>query len=536
MESILLYSVAALAISIIINLILKKLGISQIIGYIFTGTVIAYGFDLHHAKESHLLELIGEFGIVFLMFTIGLEVSLSKMKQMKVEVFGNGFLQVGTSATVFYLITHYGFNIDTSASIIISLALALSSTAVVLTYLKSSKQIYEPYGQRALGILIFQDLAVIPILLLIGFLSMSELNLQEVLIDTALSAFVLLGLLFIVGKRVMTWLLHFSADSHSEELFIGSILVILMSASLFAHAMGFTYSLGAFVAGMIIAETKYHHKVEADIAPFKDLLLGIFFITVGMKIDLLYFSQHILEIFVLLIGIFSIKGLIIFLTILLTSKREVALKTSLALAQVGEFSFAIFALAGNADLMADDLIGMLILVVVASMLITPFMIAKIDVIVGKLLKEEMHHNDIESFTERKNHIIICGYSVVGKFIAKDLADTGVEYIIIDNSLKHVKEALDEGKKAYYGDMSKPSMLSALHVENAAAVIVTLDNMEKKRLICEALQQFNTNVKIVAKVVSLEEKEALESLEIGTVIDAKKEVAHILADEAKLCRL
>ena len=179
---------------------------------------------------------------------------------------------------------------------------------------------------------------------------------------------------------------------------------------------------------------------------------------------------------------------------------------------------------------------MLILVVVASMLITPFMIAKIDVIVGKLLKEEMHHNDIESFTERKNHIIICGYSVVGKFIAKDLADTGAEYIIIDNSLKHVKEALDEGKKAYYGDMSKPSMLSALHVENAAAVIVTLDNMEKKRLICEALQQFNTNVKIVAKVVSLEEKEALESLEIGTVIDAKKEVAHILADEAKLCRL
>ena len=389
MESILLYSVVALAISVIINLMLKKLGISQIIGYIFTGTVIAYGFDLHHAKESHLLELIGEFGIVFLMFTIGLEVSLAKMKQMKVEVFGNGFLQMGISATVFYLITHYGFNIDTSASIIIALALALSSTAIVLSHLKSSKEIYKPYGQRSMGILIFQDLAVIPILLLIGFFSMSELNLQEVLIDTALSAFVLLGLLFIIGKRIMTWLLHFSADSNTEELFMGSILVILMGASLFAHYMGFTYSLGAFVAGMIIAETKYHHKVEADIAPFKDLLLGIFFITVGMKIDLLYFSQHILEIIVLLIAIFSIKGLIIFLTILLTSKRDVALKTSLALAQVGEFSFAIFALAGNAHLMTDDLIGMLILVVVVSMIITPFMISKIDEIVVVMKKMGM---------------------------------------------------------------------------------------------------------------------------------------------------
>ena len=536
MESILFYSVAALTLSVLVNLILKKLGVSQIIGYIITGTLIAYGFNLHHAKESHLLELIGEFGIVFLMFTIGLEVSLSKMKEMKVEVFGNGLLQVGISATVFYIITHYGFNIDSSASLIIALALALSSTAVVLTYLKSSKQIYEPYGQRALGILIFQDLAVIPILLLIGILSMSDVNLQEVLIDTGLSAFVVLGLLFVVAKPVMTWLLHFSADSNSEELFMGSIIVILMGASLFAHYMGFTYSLGAFVAGMIIAETKYHHKVEADIAPFKDLLLGIFFITVGMKIDLLYFSQHVLEVVILLVGIFSIKGLIIFFTILLSSKKDVALKTALALAQVGEFSFAIFALAGSADLIADDLIGLLIIVVVISMIITPFMIAKINEIAAKFLKEETYTNDFKSLNERRNHIIVCGYGVVGKIVAKDLALMGIEHIIIDNSLKHIKEALSKGEKAYYGDISKPSMLSALHVENAAAVIVTIDNVEKKHLICESLQQFSAHVKVVVKVVSLEEKESLESLEIGTVIDSKKEIAHILANEAKLCRI
>ena len=536
MESILLYTVLALGISVIINLILKKLGISQIIGYIFTGTVIAYAFNLHRANESHLLELIGEFGIVFLMFTIGLEISLAKMKLMKIEVFGNGFLQVGISTIIFYLITHFGFNIDTSASIIIALALALSSTAVVLTYLKSSKQIHQPYGQRAMGILIFQDLAVIPILLLIGFLSMENLDFKTVLIDTTLSAIVVVGLLFIVGKRVMTWLLHFSADSNVEELFMGSVLVILMGASLFAHYMGFTYSLGAFVAGMIIAETKYHHKVEADIAPFKDLLLGTFFVTVGMKIDLAYFSQHIFVIIALIIGIFTIKTIIIFLTIYLTSKKDVALKTALTLAQVGEFSFAIFALAGSAGLIDNDLIGMLILVVVVSMILTPFMIAKIDEVVVKFLKEETFNNDFESLNERHNHIIVCGYSIVGKFVAKDLKVMDVEHIIIDNSLKHVKEALAEGEKAYYGDMSKPSMLSALHVENAAAVIVTLDNFEKKRLICEALQQFSADVKVVVKVISLEEKEALEALHIGTVIDSKKEVAHILVDNAKLCRI
>ncbi len=536
MQSALLYTVVALAISVIINLILKKLGISQIIGYIMTGTIIAYGFDLHHVSDSHLLELIGEFGIVFLMFTIGLEISLAKMKLMKMEVFGNGLMQVGASSLVFYLIAKNIFHIDTSASIIISMALALSSTAVVLSYLKASKQIHQPYGQRSMGILIFQDLAVIPILLLIGFLSVNNVDLSSVIINTILSAIAVVGFLFVIGKHFITWLLHFSADSKEEELFMGSVLVILMSASFFAHYMGFTYSLGAFVAGMVIAETKYHHKVEADIASFKDLLLGTFFVTVGMKIDLLFFTEHIFEIVLLIIGIFSIKTIIIFTAVSLTSRKDVALKTALALAQVGEFSFAIFALAGSARLIDDELIGLLILVVVASMIITPFMIAKIDELVIKLLKQETYHNDFDSLQERKNHIIVCGYSVIGKFVAKDLALMGVEHIIIDNSLKHVKEALQNGEKAYYGDMSKPSMLSALHVENAAAIIITLDNFEKKHLICEALQEFSDKVRVVVKVISLEEKEALEALDIGTVIDSKKKIAHILVHEIGSCKL
>jgi CPA2 family monovalent cation:H+ antiporter-2 len=536
MESAILYTVIALGISVVINLFLKKFGISQIIGYIITGTLITYMFDLQHVADSHILELIGEFGIVFLMFTIGLEISLEKMKLMRTEVFFNGFLQVGVSSVVFYLISHFIFEINTTTSIIISLAMSLSSTAVVLSYLKSSKQIHQPYGQRAMGILIFQDLAVIPILLLIGFLSVENVDLNSVLSDTFTSAVIVIGLLFLAGKPVMTWLLHFSAESNIEELFMGSVLVILMGASLFAHYMGFTYSLGAFVAGMVIAETKYHHKVESDIASFKDLLLGTFFVTVGMKIDISYFIHNITEIILLIIVIFTIKTAIIFATILITSKKDVALKTALSLAQVGEFSFAIFALASSASLIDHELVILLILVVIVSMLITPFMISKIDEVVIKLFKEEPYDNDFVSLQERHNHIIVCGYSVVGKFVARDLELMGVEHIIIDNSLKHVKEALKDGKKVYYGDMSKSSILSALHVENASAIIVTLDNFEKKYIICEALQKFSKDVRVVVKVISLEEKEALEALDIGTVIDSKKKIAHILVDEAKQCKI
>ncbi|MBN2896839.1 MAG: cation:proton antiporter [Campylobacterales bacterium] len=534
MESTLHYAIAALALSVVINLVLRKLGISQIIGYIFTGTAITYAFDLHRAADSHLLETAAEFGIVFLMFTIGLEISLEKMRSMKIEVFANGVAQVLLSSGLFFAVAHYGFGVAMAASIIIALALSLSSTAVVLSYLKHSKQIHQPYGQRATGILIFQDLAVIPILLLIGFLSAGEIDFAGVLFDTFWSAILLLVLLFMVGKPVMTYLLHFSAESNIEELFIASVLVILMASSLFAHEMGFTYSLGAFVAGMIIAETKYHHKVEADIAPFKDLLLGLFFVTVGMKINLEFFATHIHQIVLLIAVVFALKSLIIFAIVALTSKRDTALKTALALSQIGEFSFAIFALAGHAALIEPELIELLVLSTVVSLMLTPFMIARTDALVVKWLGEQTFDNRFEHLAQRRNHIVVCGYSIVGKFVAKELDMLGAEYVIVDNSYKHAKRAKDEGKITFYADMSKPSVIDALHVENAAAVIITLENFEKTRLICEALKPYAHKVKVIVRVMTLEEKLALEAMQIGVVVDGKRIVSHVLVEEVKSC--
>ena len=165
MENTILYVIAALGISIVINIFLKKIGVSQIIGYILTGTIIVYAFDLRHMNDSHTLEMVGEFGIVFLMFTIGLEISLAKMGSMKKEIFGNGLMQVSFTAILVYLIAYYGFALASQTSVIIALAFALSSTAVVLSYLKTSKEIYRPYGQISTGILVFQDIAVIPILI-----------------------------------------------------------------------------------------------------------------------------------------------------------------------------------------------------------------------------------------------------------------------------------------------------------------------------------------------------------------------------------
>ena len=537
MENALLYVIITLGISIVLNIFLKKIGVSQIIGYLFTGTIIVYAFNLRHVGESHILEMIGEFGIVFLMFTIGLEISLSKMGSMKKEIFLNGFMQVLFTTISVYLITYYGFNFDAETSLIIALAFSLSSTAVVLSYLKSSKEIYKPYGQLSTGILVFQDIAVIPILILIGFLT-TEANesVLTIVMHTFISAVVVIGLLFVVGKRLMTWLLHFSASSELDELFMGSVLFIVVSASLLAHAMGFTYSLGAFVAGMIIAETKYHYKVESDIAPFKDLLLGTFFIVVGMKVDMIVFIDNIFLIVEIFMAVFILKSLIMYLLLRLTSTHRRSLKTALALSQVGEFSFVIFALASMGGLLDNELAQLLVLVVIFSMVVTPFFISKIGIIIETVSGKKDVIADMSALQTKKNHVIVCGYSVVGKSVTKELDKIDAQYIIIDNSPKHVKEALNNNLEAYLGDMSKTSILNAIHTENAAAVIVTLDNMEKKRLICEAVLTHTKDVNLIVKVTSLREQEKLKDLDISVIVDAKVEVAKVLVKRMSRCQL
>ncbi|QFR44144.1 cation:proton antiporter [Sulfurimonas xiamenensis] len=537
MDSALLYIVVALGVSTVLNLFLKRFGISQIIGYIFTGTIMVYAFDLRYMNDSLTLEHIGEFGIVFLMFTIGLEISLAKMNSMKKEIFFNGFLQVGFTALIVYAISHYIFLLESISALILSLAFALSSTAVVLSYLKSSKEIHNPYGQRATGILIFQDIAVIPILILLGFLtSNGDQSVVNILRDTVISAVFVMGFMFIVGKRVMTWLLHFSASSEVDELFMGSVLFIVVSAALLASYAGFTYSLGAFVAGMIIAETKYHHKVESDIAPFKDILLGTFFIVVGMKIDVLFFIDNFWFIVGIFLLVLVLKTIITYLVLRISSSHVLSLKTALAISQVGEFSFVIFAVASMGGLLEKELESLFVLVVIFSMIVTPFFISKINRFVAYVTRFEYLGLDTSAFISRENHVIVCGYSTIGKFVAKNLDELGAPYVIIDNNPKHVHEALSAGKEAYLGDMSKLSLLEALNAESSAAVIVTLDNIEKKRAICEAVLKHTKDINLIVKVATLEDKENLQDLDITSIVDTKVEVGRLLVEKMSTCNM
>ena len=343
--------VATTLITLILNLILKKIHLPTIIGYIATGTIIAYVFDLHGAVNNHNLREIAEFGVVFLMFTIGLEFSISHLKKMRTEVFLTGTLQILITTVFVFLISKFIIGLPTQTSLILGTALALSSTAIVLKTFNETKEINKPYGRRVFGILIMQDIAVIPILLMISFFSMTEEgDLFLTIGKTILAATVLLGLLYTSGKYLLEPFLGYVSATKTDELFVASVLLLAMGSAYLAYYFGFSYSLGAFIAGMMIAETKFKYQVEADLIPFRNILLGVFFITVGMQISFKIIYDYFLVIIVLLPIIMGLKFAIIYTLVRFEDNKRVAFKTALALIQIGEFSLAILELARSKNL------------------------------------------------------------------------------------------------------------------------------------------------------------------------------------------
>lgn len=510
--------VSTIFISLVINIILKKFHLPTIIGYIVTGTIIAYSFGLHNAVHNHALKEIAEFGVVFLMFTIGLEFSIEHLKKMKYEVFVAGLMQVIITVLAVYLISFYIFDITQKVSFIISLAIALSSTAIVLKTFNESGDINKRHGQRSLGILIMQDIAVIPILLIIGFMSNdSSDNISFVLFEMALSATLLLVLLWLFGKYLLEPFFTQIIKTNSDELFIGSILFLAIGASYLAHALGFSYSLGAFVAGMLIAETKYRHQVEADLIPFRDILLGIFFITVGMQIDFAIIFSYIHIILALLLGAMILKFIIIYLIVKLRDDKRVSLKTALTLVQIGEFSLALLELARTNDLIGPPHGQILIVTIVISMILTPIILKNLSSITDKIIKNNsVAMDNIGEHKDLKHQTVILGFGEFGRNVARHLKENNEKYIAIDNNIDTFYKANSNNEPIIFGNASNKKILDSLNIKDSKNVIVAIDNPKKLYSTCENLLKIVEQNKIIVKVQRRSEKELIEELGIHNI--------------------
>jgi monovalent cation:H+ antiporter-2, CPA2 family len=526
-------------IALILNLILKTVHLPTIIGYILTGTIIAYTFDLHTAVDNHALKEIAEFGVVFLMFTIGLEFSLNHLKKMKKEVFFTGTLQIVITTLFVYLVSRFVVGFDNQTSLIIGTALSLSSTAIVLKTFNETKEINKPHGRRVLGILIMQDIAVIPILLMISFFTMTDDGaMAATIFKTIIAAMLLLALLYISGKFLLEPFLRYVSSTKSDELFVASVLLLALGSAYLAYYFGFSYSLGAFIAGMMISETKFKHQVEADLIPFRNILLGVFFITVGMQINFKVIYEYAWIIVIILPLVMGLKFAVIYTLVRFEDNKRVAFKSALSLIQIGEFSLAILELARSQNLVDSTYSQVLIITIVISMIMTPIILKNLSKAAAKLIPEDvmMITNTHNISSDIENHVIVLGYGKFGQAIVNELKLFGQNYVILEHNVKFYQTGKDNGEPIVFGNAAQRHILNSLNITKASAVIVAVNNPEISYLICEAVGDLTHNSKTIVTVTSEAEKESLKSLKLEHIIVETNQIARAVVDEVLQCRL
>ena len=463
----------------------RTMKLPPMLGYLAVGVVIGPN-ALALAENADGVRHLGEFGVVFLMFVIGLEFNLPKLRAMRSYVFGLGFSQVGltilftTSATLGLAALMPGmWSMNWQTALALACALSMSSTAIVVKLMTERLEMESEHGKRVMGILLFQDLAVVPLLVLIPALGASTDQLAGTLFLATLKATVLITLLLVGGPRVMRFWLTLVARRKSEELFVLNLLLITLGLAWLTELAGLSLALGAFIAGMLISETQYKHQVETDIRPFHDVLLGLFFISIGMMLDWRLVLDRWPLVFLL------VTAPVLFKAVLVTALARgfgatagVSLRTGLYLAQAGEFGFVLLTLAQANSLVPPALLNPILASMVLSMLATPFIIMYSNRIVMKLVSSEWLQQSLQmtniarqSINSNK-HVIICGYGRCGQNLARILERESIPYIALDLDPDRVRQAAAAGDSVVFGDAARLQALMAAGLARASAVVIT----------------------------------------------------------------
>ena len=472
-----------LALSVIAVAVLRRLHLPPILGYLFVG-VLAGPHALHLIQESESLHLMGEIGVVFLLFTIGLEFSLPQFLSMRGVVLGLGGAQVAlaTAAGMGVALLH---GIPWQNGVIFGGILALSSTAIVVKQLTEQLELQSRHGRIALGILLFQDLAVVPFLVLIPIMSGGD---QEGMLVPILAAMgkatAAFAAMFALGHWALRPLFHEVGRARSAELFTLTALMVALAAAWITFQLGLSLALGAFLAGLMLGETEFRHQVEADVRPFRDVLLGLFFITIGTRLDLFQLPEIWLRVAELVALLVIAKGLLV-VAIVRQAGHEagVALRTGMVLAQGGEFGFALLALAVSHGLFDPPTRQALLAALVISMALTPFLVRYNGAAAKRLLarsylagRQQREQDLAAAATPLESHIIIGGFGRIGQNLARFLRSEGIEYVALDLDPIRIREARDAGEQVFFGDLTHDEIQRAAGLDRARAVVVTFDDV------------------------------------------------------------
>lgn len=542
-----LYIVLVLLASAVVGIaLLRSFRLPAVFAYLLIG--IAVGpHALGWVPDTQQTRYLAEFGVVFLMFSVGLEFSLPQLKAMRTVVFGLGLAQVAVTMLLVMLVGILS-GLHWKHALLIGGILAMSSTAIVSKLLVEKLQLGTRHGRQIIGVLLFQDLAVVPLLVLIPTLAISPAAespgalpswLMPVLWALAKTA-ILLALLLVFGQRLMRAWFNIVAKRRLPELFMLNVLLVTLGLAYITEIAGLSLALGAFVAGMLISETQYRYQVEANIQPFRDILLGLFFITIGMSLQLEWVARAFLPVMLVLLALLFGKALLIyFLSRLFRNERGLALRVALALAPAGEFGFVLLTMAGSLKLIDPVVMQILLAAMILSMLMTPFLIQFSGRIAQYFFKEdwnlrakEVHDIAVHS-ADTEAHVIVCGYGRSGQNLVRFLDQEGIASIALDVDPQRVRAAAAAGENVSYGDASKREVLLAAGLNRAKAVVITFVDSRAALQILAVAQELRPDCPVVVRTSDDADLDTLRKAGAAEIVPETLEGSLMLASHALL---
>ncbi|MDH5711748.1 MAG: monovalent cation:proton antiporter-2 (CPA2) family protein [Gammaproteobacteria bacterium] len=488
-----------LAAAVIAVPLFQSLGLGAIPGFLVAGIVLGpsgLAYIENHDEIAHLAEL----GVVLLLFVIGIKINPSRLWQMKKLVLGLGSLQVLLTGSVITFIVHLFLGTSWQISLLIGSALALSSTAFVLQLLTERKILFTAYGKTSFAVLLLQDLAVVPLLAYVALLATPELTIAEDVFYALAEALVILVLIIVSTRYILNPLLKILVRFGSPEIFTASALLLVLGSALAMENIGLSMAMGAFIAGLLIADSSYRHQINAEIQPFRGLLLGLFFMTMGMSLSLNHFLDRPLVFLAIVMALMAIKFLTLWpLSYIFGLNSKTSISAALLLAQGGEFALVLFALAKGKGLLDEILFQQLLIVVLLSMLATPALEKLAFRIFSASRKNATSIHDIDSKTEQDSRpVILVGFGRMGHRIGNILEMMNVHYVAIDSDVAIVEREHAEGKSVYFGDAQRPDVLRAAGAEDALLVIVSINDFEATERIVSSLHSAFPDVHVFAR--------------------------------------
>ena len=475
-DTMLIEILALMAVAVIAATAFGRLGLGAILGYLVGGILIGpWGLGLITNPEQ--IAHLGEFGVVFLLFLIGIELKPARLWVMRRQVFGLGTAQVLVTGFLLSVIANLALGLELGAASLVGLGLALSSTAFGIQLLATKKQLSVQWGRLGLSVLLLQDIAVVPLLALVPILAAGEATVGASLGYALLETIVIFAGTVVAGRLAINPMFRLVASNDTPEVFTGFALLLVLGFGWLMDSIGLSMAMGAFIAGLLMAESEFRHQVEVDIQPFRGLLLGLFFLSVGMSINVGTLStQTNMIVMVLAVLVVTKAVVIVGLVRMMKHTLPEAIKVGALLAQSGEFGFVLFTYARSEGVLEGPLVEMLMAVIALSMAITPLLYA-----VGMWLARRLTHEmavrptPTENPVAIKKQVIIAGFGRVGEAVARILTDLDIPFTIVDLDPKHIKKARDAGFEAAYGDAARVEILRAVGASEAALLAITIDD-------------------------------------------------------------